>query len=187
MTTAFSMTEPTLFKEWNPFHWRLCCTYGRGGQYMQVWTLNFSIVLIELTWAFLCDLIKLPILFKKWDCFCWKFPWWLRSNNMAPQLVVCVCHSRPQIPRKVEEGLNYFSCHVGQGWMAWRMAFPMHCTHPRSHTRVYIIAFYYVFCNLIRALRSGNYDKKSRSEHQTLLTGGSGDCVYVLTAAVWPL
>ena len=31
-----------------------------------------------------------------------------------------------------------------------------------------IIAYNYTFCNLIRALRLGSYDKKSRSEHQTL-------------------
>ena len=36
----------------------------------------------------------------------------------------------------------------------------------------YVIAYNYAFCNLIRALSSANYpapfDKKSRSEHQTL-------------------
>ena len=41
-----------------------------------------------------------------------------------------------------------------------------------SRGQLYVIAYNYAFCNLIRAFRSGSYpapfDKKSRSEHQTL-------------------
>ena len=57
------------------------------------------------------------------------------------------------------------------------IAFPMHvhCTAGILDLVLDdVIAYNYVFCNLIPALRSGSYDKKSRSEHQTLFLPYAG-------------
>ena len=47
--------------------------------------------------------------------------------------------------------------------------------HTRSRARLLRHHNNYTFCNLIRALRSGSCDKKSRSEYQTLFLAPAGE------------
>ena len=55
------------------------------------------------------------------------------------------------------------------------IAFHVHCTAGILDLVLNdVITYIYAFCNLIRALRSGSCDKKSRSEHQTLFLAHAG-------------
>ena len=84
-------------------------------------------------------------------------------------------------PEKQKEGLVFRATFlVTWGRVKWHkecnycIPVHVHCTASILDLVLDVIVYNYAFCNLIRALRSGSCDKKSRSEHQTLFLAHAG-------------
>ena len=117
-------------------------------------------------------IIEIPL---KVKCSCrngiWYFTKYLVPFPGCSLLARYICSLWPNPPEKRKEGLVFWVTFL----VTWSGAYSVEnviiaCTACILVLVLdcHVIAYNYVFCNLIWALRSGSCDKKSCSEHQTL-------------------